>query len=213
MIAYVPETFPDAFPSSDPAEHSDSESVQVSGSQDDNSDFIFTIDADGLDDDNDASNLSGSESDPMDASPAHPASGLITALMQVESRVLHRTCSSTLAASGQSYMGSLTVPSLVEDSALLHKGLLGELHMVQHQLRGVYENLGDSITQQSAANTHCTEIQRELGFVRQQLDSARKKRECRSKKIKVHFVTSRDLCVQFDKDDVQQCERAEAAAE
>jgi hypothetical protein len=85
-------------------------------------------------------------------------------------------------------MGSLMVPSLGEDSVLSHKGLLGELHMVQHQLQGVYENLGDSITQQSAANAHCTEIQRELGFVRQQLDSARKKRECRSKKIKAHFV-------------------------
>jgi hypothetical protein len=110
-------------------------------------------------------------------------------------------------------MGSLVVPSLAEDSALSHEGLLGELRMVRHQLRGVYKNLGDSITQQSAANAHCTEIQRELGFVRQQLDSARKKRERGSKKIKARFVTSRDLRAQFDKDDVERCERAEAAAE
>ena len=136
MIAYVPNTFPDTFPSSDLAKHSDSESIQGSGSQDDDSDSTFVIDdeLDGLDDNDDASNPSVTASDPIVASPACLASGLMTALMQLESRVLHRTCSFTLATSGQSHMESLTAPSLEEDSMLLHEGLLGELCSVRHQL-------------------------------------------------------------------------------
>jgi hypothetical protein len=89
-IAYVPETFPDDFPASDPIELSDAETIQDSGSDDDlDSDPTFTLndEQDDLD-----SNLSCIEDDPMDANPAHPVSGLMTALMQLESGVLHRTC-------------------------------------------------------------------------------------------------------------------------
>ena len=44
-IAYVPETFPDAFPPSDPIELSDAETIQDSGSDDDlDSDPTFTLD-------------------------------------------------------------------------------------------------------------------------------------------------------------------------
>ena len=212
-IAYVPETFPGAFPSSDPAEHSDSESVQVSGSQDDDSDSTFTINADGLDDDDDTSNLLGSESDPIDASPVRPASGLMAALMQLESGLLHRTRSITSAVSGQSQMDSLTDSSLEEDSARSHEDLLSQLRLVRRQLRAVRQGLGDSVGQLSAANAHCTLIHRELGFVRRQLDNTKKKRERGSKKVKARFVTSRDLHAQFDQDDAERRERAEAAAE
>ncbi len=215
MIAYVPNTFPDTFPSSDLAKHSDSESIQGSGSQDDDSDSTFVIDnePDGLDDNDDASNPSVTASDPIVASPACLASGLMTALMQLESRVLHRTCSFTLATSGQSHMESLTALSLEEDSALSHEGLLRELRSVQCQLRGTYQDLGDSVSQLSAANAHCTSIHRELRFVKTQLNSTRKKREQGSKKTKVHFVTSRDLRAQFNQNDVEQQEHAEVAAE
>ena len=213
-IAHVPKTFPDAFPSSDPAEHSDSESIQGSGSQDDSdSTFIIDDEPDGLDDDDDASNPSGTEGDPIVASPSRPASGLMTALMQLESGVLHRTRSFTSATSGQSHMESLTLPSLEEDSALSHEGLLGELCSVRCQLRGAYQDLGDSVSQLSAANAHCTTMHRELGFVRTQLDNTRKKRERGSKKTKARFVTSRDLHTQFDQDDAEHREHAEAAAE
>jgi hypothetical protein len=85
--------------------------------------------------------------------------------------------------------------------------------MVRLQLRGVYQDLGDSVSQLGAANAHCTSAQRELGFVRRQLDSARKKRERSSKKIKARFMTSRDLRAQFDQDDAERRERAEAAAD
>jgi hypothetical protein len=111
-IAYVPETFPDTFPSSDMVKLSESESIQDSGSQDD-SDSIFIIDnePDDLDDDVDDPNLSGIEDDPTDGSPAaHPASGLMTALRQLEPRVLHRTRSVTAAALGKFQIASLLPP-------------------------------------------------------------------------------------------------------
>jgi hypothetical protein len=212
-IAHVPATFPDAVPSSDPIDFSDSESVQGSESTDD-SDSTFIIDEpDGLDGDADDSSLSGAESDPVDANPAHPVSGLMTALMQLESRVLHRTRSVTAAASRTPQMVSLTVSSLEEDGTLSHEDLLRELRLVRRQLRGACQDLGDSISQLSAANSHCTSIHRELGFVRKQLDSTRKKRERGSKKIKARFVTSRDLRTQFDQDDAERRERAEATAQ
>jgi hypothetical protein len=203
MIAHVPATFPDAVPPSDLIDFSDSESVQGSESMDD-SDSTFILDElDGLDDDADDSSLSGTESDPVDANPAHPVSGLMTALMQLESGVLHRTHSVMLAALGMPQMVSLTVSSLEEDRALSREDLLGELRLVQRQLWGVCQDLGDSISHLSTANAHCTSIHRELGFVRKQLDSTRKKRERGSKKVKARFVTSRDLRVQFDQDDVE----------
>ena len=212
-IAYVPETFPGAFPPSDPIELSDSETIHDSGSEDDN-DPTFTIN-DEPDADDSGSNLSGVEDDLMDANPAHPTSGLMTALMQLESRVPYRTrgATSAQAASGESQMVSLKVSSLEEDRARSHEDLLGELRLVRGQLKGIYQGLGDTVSQLSAANAHCTSIHRELGSVRKQLESARKKRERGSKKIKAHFVTSRDLCAQFDRDDTERQERAEAAAE
>jgi len=184
------------------------------GSQDDDSDSTFTINADGLDDDDDdTSNLSGSESDPIDTSPMRPASGLMAALMQSESGLLHRTHSITSAVSGQSQMDSLTDSSLKEDSAWSHEDLLSQLHLVWRQLWAVCQGLSDSVGQLSAANAHCTLIHRELSFVRRQLDNTKKKRERGSKKVKAHFVTSRDLHAQFDQDDAERRKHAEAAAE
>src|SRR6266853_3534544 len=167
MIAYVPDTFLDAFPSSDPAEYSDTESIQDPGSQNDG-DSTFTIhdELDGLDNSDNDSNLSGTESDSMDASPAHPTSGLMTALMQLGSQVLHRICSITLAVSGKSHIASLTASSLKENSVLLYEDILRELHMVWLQLQGVYQDLGDSVSQLGTANAYCTSVHRELGFVR-----------------------------------------------
>jgi hypothetical protein len=201
-IAYVPETFPDDFPASDLIELSDVETIQDSGSDDDSdSDPTFTLNdkQDDLD-----SNLSCIEDDPMDANPACPVSGLMTALMQLKSGVLHRTRSVTSAATalGESQMASLKVMSLEEDCALPHEDLLGELRSVQRQLQGIYQGLGDAVSQLSAANAHCTSIHRELRSVRKQLEHTKKKRERSSKKIKARFVTSRDLCAQFDQDDV-----------
>jgi hypothetical protein len=199
-IAYIPETFPDAFPPSDPIELSDVETIQDSGSDDDlDSDPTFTLDDEQEDLDSD---LSCVEDDPIDANPACPASGLMTALMQLESGVLHRTRSVTSAASGEQ-MVSLKVMSLEEDRALSHEDLFGELCLVRHELQGIYQGLGDAVSQLSAANAHCTAIHRELGSVRRQLESTKKKREQGSKKIKAHFVTSRDLHAQFNQDDVE----------
>jgi len=140
---------------------------------------MFTIDdeLDGLDNGNDNSNTSGTESNPIDSNPVHPTSGLMTVLMQLESGVLHRTCSVTSAVSGKFQMASLMVSSLEEDSVLSHKDLLRELRLVWHQLWGVCQDLGDSVSQLSTVNAHCTSIHIELRFVRKQLDSARKKRE------------------------------------
>src|SRR5713101_3342426 len=88
----------------------------TSGSQD-NSDLTFTIDdkLDGLDNGDDNSNTSSTESNPMNSNPVHPTSGLMTILMQLESRVLHRMCSVTSAALGKFQMASLMVSSLEED--------------------------------------------------------------------------------------------------
>ena len=157
-----------------------------------------------MDNSNDDSNTSGTESDPLDSNPAHPTSGLITVLMKLESEVLHRMCSVTSAASGKFQTASLMVSSLKEDTALLHEDLLSELCLVQCQLRGISQDLSDSISYLSAVNAYCTSIERELKFVRKQLDNARKKREQGSKKIKAHFVTLRDLCAQFNQDDMEQ---------
>ena len=100
-IAYVPETFLDAFPSLDPIELSDmAETIQDSGDEDSSdSDPTFTIEDEP---DDLGSNLSHIKDDPMDVHPARPASGLMTALMQLESRVPYRTRSITLAALGES---------------------------------------------------------------------------------------------------------------
>jgi hypothetical protein len=106
------------------------------------------------------------------------------------------------AASGKSQMASLKVMLLEEDRALPHEDLLGELRSVRRQLRGIYQGLGDAVSQLSAANVHCTLIRRELRSVRKQLEHTKKKRERSSKKIKARFVTSRDLCAQFDQDNV-----------
>ena len=182
-------------------------------SEDDN-DPTFTIN-DEPDADDSGSNLSGVEDDLMDANPAHPTSGLMTALMQLESRVPYRTrgATSAQAASGESQMVSLKVSSLEEDRALSHEDLFGELRLVRRELRGVYQGLGDAVSQLSAANAHCTAIHRELGSVRRQLESTKKKRERGSKKIKARFVTSRDLRAQFNQDNAERQERADAAAE
>ena len=84
----------------------------------------------------------------MDANPACPVSGLMTALMQLKSGVLHRTRSVTSAATalGESQMASLKVMSLEEDCALPHEDLLGELRSVQCQLQGIYQGLGDAVS-------------------------------------------------------------------
>jgi len=125
-IAYVPDTFPHAFPASDPIKYSDSESIQ--NLDDSDSTFIIDDEPDCLDDNN--SGISGTECDPMDANPVRPVLGLMTALMQLESEVLHRTCSVTSATLGESRMVSLEVSSLKEDGALSHKDLLGWLCLV-----------------------------------------------------------------------------------
>ena len=93
-IAYVPETFPDAFLSSDPIELSDvAETIQDSEDEDSSdSDPTFTIEDEP---DDLGSNLSHIEDNPMDVHPARPASGLMTALMQLESRVPYRMRSIT----------------------------------------------------------------------------------------------------------------------
>ncbi len=201
-IAYVPETFLDAFPSLDPIELSDmAETIQDSGDEDSSdSDPTFTIEDEP---DDLGSNLSHIEDNPMDVHPAHPASGLMTALMQLESRVPYRMHSITLAALGEYQMVSIKVSLLAEDQVLSYEDLLAELCLAQHQLWGIYQGLGDAVSHLSAANAHCTLIHRELGSVRMQLDSTRKKREQGSKKIKACFVTSRDLRAQFDQDDVE----------
>src|SRR5216683_141085 len=160
-IAYVPETFLDAFPSSDLIEISDvAETIQDSGDEDSlDSDPTFTIEDEP---DDLGSNLSHIEDDPMDVHPAHPASGLMTALMQLESGVPYRMHSVTSAALGESQMVSVKVLLLAEDQALSHEDLLAELHLAQHQLWGIYQGLGDAVSHLSATNAHCTLIHGEL---------------------------------------------------
>ena len=89
--------------------------IYDSGSED-NNDPTFTIN-DGPDADDLGSNLSGIEDDLMDTNPACPTSGLMTALMQLESKVHYRTRSATSAqaALGESQMVSLKVLLPEED--------------------------------------------------------------------------------------------------
>jgi predicted nucleic acid-binding Zn-ribbon protein len=110
-------------------------------------------------------------------------------------------------------MVALKISSLEEDHARSHEDLVGELRLVQHQLQGIHQGLGDAVSELSAVNAHCTLIHRELGSIRKQLDSAKKKHERGSKKVKAHFVTSRDLRAQFNQDDTEWQEHADAAAE
>ncbi len=74
----------------------------------------------------------------MDVHPARPASGLMTALMQLESRVPYRMHSITLAALGESQMVSIKVSLLAEDQVLSYEDLLAELCLARHQLWGIY---------------------------------------------------------------------------
>ena len=118
-----------------------------------------------------------------------------------------------LAASGESQMVALKILSLEEDRARSYEDLVGELHLVRCQLQGIHQGLGDAVSELSAVNAHCTLIYRELGSIRKQLDSTKKKHERGSKKVKACFVTLRDLCAQFDQDDTEWQERTDAAAE
>ena len=69
------------------------------------------------------------------------------------------------------------------------------------------------MAQLSAANSHCTIIQHELGEVRVQLDNATKKKTRGSTKIKARFLTSKNMRAEFDKEDAERREKERVAAE
>lgn len=82
IIAYVLDTFLDAFPPSTIFDCSDSESVQGLQSKDDsNLTSIMDDELDNLDSDADNLPLSSTESDPADANSVHLALGLMSSLM------------------------------------------------------------------------------------------------------------------------------------
>jgi hypothetical protein len=207
-IAYVPETFPDDFPSSDPIDHSDDDQSSDSGS--DSSDSDFTITTEPSDTTNDVE-LEDVE-DPVDAMPQEPFSRFLATYANLESQVAHMTCSVSARHNLHTVEPPKTV-SLEEDCKLSHEDLLKELRSVRQQLQYTHQAHGCALGLLSAANAHCTMVRQELSTVRIQLDSARKSKERGSTKVKACFVTSRDLCERFGEEDAALKERDRIAEE
>jgi hypothetical protein len=111
-IAHIPKTFLNAFLPSDPIKLLDLETIYSLASKKDNSDPTFMID-NKLD--NLGSNFLGIKDNPVDVDPIHLILGLMTALMQLESRMLYRIYSIILAVLAKSQMLSLNVSLLKKD--------------------------------------------------------------------------------------------------
>jgi hypothetical protein len=134
------------------------------------------------------------------------------ALASLETKIIHTTRSATAQLNLFTVAAPRTV-SLEEDQALTHRDLLAELQSMQQKHATSHQALMHALGQLSAANAHCTAIHRELGGVREQLVNATRAKECGSKKIKAHFVTSRALRLEFDQEEVERQERERVATE
>ncbi len=133
-------------------------------------------------------------------------------LESLETKVIHMTHSAT-AQLELFKVSPLNVVSLEEDQLWSSEGLLHKLRALRQQLSVAHQALGFALGQLSASNAHCTAIHQELGDVRECLMNATKAREHGSKKIRAHFVTSRDLCAEFNQEEAGQQEHTQIAAE
>lgn len=145
-----------------------------------------------------------------DGQSLHSSSGLMVTLMKIETD-LHLTRSATL--NSDLYVTVPKVVSLEEDLRRNPEELLDQLRFARQQLTSTYQALRRAMAQLSAANSHCTIIQHELGEVRVQLDNAIKKKTRGSTKIQARFLTSKNMRAEFDKEDAERQEKERAAVE
>ena len=91
-----------------------------------------------------------------------PVSGLMVSIANLESSIIHMTCSATAKLNLYVAKPPRTV-SYHEDSQRSHQELLDELRLVRNQLSCTHQALGCTLGQLSASNAHCTTIHREDG--------------------------------------------------
>ena len=133
-------------------------------------------------------------------------------LASLETKIIHSTRSTTARLNLFTVAHPKAV-SLAEDQVRGQEDLLAELRSTRLALTATHQALEHALGQLCAANAHCTAIHRELGSVREKLINVRKTRECGSKKIKAHFVTSKGLRLEFNQEEAERQERNQAAAE
>lgn len=127
-----------------------------------------------------------------------PSSGLIVSLMKIETD-LHQTRSVT--HNSDLFLTIPKVVSLEEDLRRNPEDLLDQVRSLRQQLKSTCQAFRRAMAQISAANSHCTIIQHELGEVRVQLDNATKKKTRGSTKIQARFLTSKNMRAEFDRED------------
>ena len=97
-------------------------------------------------------------------------------LASLETKVIHMTHSATACLE----LFKPAPPKLIskeEDQILSREDFLSELHSVRQQLIVTHQALRNAIGQLGASNAHCTSIQWELSYVREQLNNVTKARE------------------------------------
>jgi DDE superfamily endonuclease len=208
-IAYVPDSFPVEVGSSDPIDTSGTEWLPESDADSDSSDSS--------DSETETHDLGeplepGSPSTRADVQTREPVSGLMDTLVNLEKEVVHMTRSAT---ADQDLIAIDPPKTLSDDECrrLSKEDLIRELRSTRQQLHCTYKSFHRALSQLSAANAHCTLIQRELGSIKAQLENTKKVRARGSLKTKARFVTSRELRAEFDQEDAQRLERERVAAE
>ena len=140
---------------------------------------------------------------------SHLNSGLMAMLVKIETD-LQLTRSATL--SSDLFVTFPMVVSLEEDLQQSREELLDQLLSVRQQLLSTCQALRRAMSQLSAANSHCTIIQHELGEVCVQLDNATKKKTQGSTKIQARFHTAKSMHAEFDQEDADCIEKEQVAA-
>ncbi|KAH9007832.1 hypothetical protein EDB85DRAFT_1901722 [Lactarius pseudohatsudake] len=214
VVAHVPDSFPSEFPSSDPVEASDVDAHSELGSEynsEEDSDFVPSDKP--SDDEEPASAAEETQSNPESEATDHmaPVSGFMNVLESLETKIVHTTRSAS--ARLNLLVGHPKTISFEEDRALTKEDMLTELRSTREKLATTHQALLAALGQLSAANAHCTSIHRELTTVWEQLINATRAKERHLKKIKARFVTSRDLRLEFDQEEVERKEHEHAAAE
>lgn len=132
--------------------------------------------------------------------------------MKIETDI-HLTWSATI--NSDLYVTVPKVVSLEEDLKRNVEELrvIDQLRSSRQQLLSTYQALRRAMAQLSAANSHCTIIQHELGEVRVQLDNATKKKTRGSTKIQARFLTSKNMRAEFEQEDAVRQEKERVAAE
>ncbi|KAH9015544.1 hypothetical protein EDB85DRAFT_1898662 [Lactarius pseudohatsudake] len=202
VVAHVPDSFPSEFPSSDPVEASDVDAHSELGSKynsEEDSDFVPSDEP--SDDEEPASATEETQSNPDSRVRGDRSHGAGLRIYECAGKP------------GDEDFGHPKTISFEEDQALTKEDMLTELQSTREKLATTHQALLAALGQLSAANAHCTSIHQELTTVREQLINATRAKEHHSKKIKAHFVTSRDLRLEFDQEEVERKEREHAAAE